>query len=299
MNTKIGVVTVTYNSADVLDDFLESIQKQTHGNFILYIIDNDSNDDTANIIDNFHDDRVVYIQNDDNVGVAAANNQGILKALEEGCDFILLLNNDTLFDKNTFEKLLKGLQDNHADIVIPKMYYYDKKDYIWCAGGNFDEIFKCDVDHIGFKEKDIGQHDEIKQVTYAPTCCMLFSKQLIDDVGLMDEKYFVYEDDVDFCYRATILKKKKMLYLPDFKFYHKVGGLTNKEKTLFLSDFSIQYMTRNKVYRCKKFFSFGTPIYLLKFFIAGNLKILMGKVYKRSFHSTRLFYTSFFKGLFY
>ena len=208
MNNKIGVVTVTYNSSDVLDDFLVSIKAQTHENFILYVIDNNSNDNTSELIENFDDSRVVYIQNSDNKGVAAANNQGIAKAFEDSCDYILLLNNDTLFADDTFEKLLKGLQEEKVDIVVPKMYYFDKKNTIWFAGGNFDKTFQCNVDHIGFREEDNGQYDEVKEITYAPTCCMLFSKKVIEDVGMMDEKYFVYEDDVDFCLELLYLKRK-------------------------------------------------------------------------------------------
>lgn len=299
MNNKIGVVTVTYNSGEVLDDFLLSIKKQTHDNFILYVIDNDSNDNTSELIENFDDSRVVYVKNSDNKGVAAANNQGIVKAFEDNCSYILLLNNDTLFADNTFENLLQNLHINNADIVVPKMYYFDDKNSIWFAGGNFDKTFQCDVNHIGFKEKDIGQYNDISQITYAPTCCMLITKETIDDVGLMDEKYFVYEDDVDYCYRATIVAKKKMIYLPNFEFYHKVGGLTNKERTSFQSDFATKYITRNRVYLCKKFFTIKTPFYLVKFIFRENLKLCLGIKYKFSFHSFRLLNSSFIKGLFF
>ncbi len=298
MKNKIGVVTVTYNSADVLDDFLDSVNTQTYKDFLLYVIDNDSKDDTAEIIGKVKDKRIVYIQNNENVGVAAANNQGIKHAFEDGCDFVLFLNNDTLFADDTFEKLLQGLKEYKADIVVPKMYYFDDREMIWFAGGDFDKTFQCDVNHIGFKEKDMGQYDEVKEITYAPTCCMLVTKETIDDVGLMDEKYFVYEDDVDFCYRATIQQKKKMICMPDFQFYHKVGGLTNKEGNTFKSDFAMKYAIRNKVYMCKKYFSLKKGAYISQFLIRENLKILFQKKYKRSWHSFILLNKSFFSGLF-
>jgi len=299
LKNKIGVVTVTYNSGNVLDDFLDSILKQTHKNFILYVIDNDSQDDTSQKIHVCDDQRIVYLQNDGNFGVAKANNQGVELAVSDACDYILFLNNDTLFADDTFEKLLNGIQIHQADIVVPKMYYFDKKDSIWFAGGNFDHFFHCDVDHISFREKDVGLYDTPKKITYAPTCCMLITSEAMHDVGLMDEKYFVYEDDVDFCYRATLLKNKTMFYLPDFNFYHKVGGLTNKEGSSGMSDFSIQYATRNRVYRCKKFFSFRVILFLVKFLLRENLKIIKGVKYKRSWHSFFVLNQSFIKGLFY
>ncbi|MDD4950728.1 glycosyltransferase family 2 protein [Sulfuricurvum sp.] len=295
----IGVVTVTFNSAHVLKDFLDSMAKQTHTNYILYVIDNASDDDTAKIISEVDDARIVYIQNDKNLGVAAGNNQGIVKAIEDGCESILLLNNDTLFETTLFEKMARTLEIHQADIIVPKMYYFDKKNILWFAGGEFDNIFQCDVSHAGFREEDNGQYDRIQTITYAPTCCMLITKQTIEDVGLMDEKYFVYEDDVDFCYRATHIMKKKMIYFPDVTFYHKVGGLTNKEGSSFKSDFAIRMMTRNKVYRCKKYFSFSKAVYLLLMLFRENLKIILQRHYKRSYKSFILMNLSFIKGMFY
>ena len=156
MNNKIGVVTVTYNSTDVLDDFLESMKNQTHQNYVLYVIDNASHDSTAQIIQALHDPHIVYIQNEENAGVAVGNNQGTVKAIEDCCNFILFLNNDTSFEPYLFDKLLKGLEEHKADIVVPKIYYSDNKTILWFAGGDFDKLFQCDVNHIGFKEEDKG-----------------------------------------------------------------------------------------------------------------------------------------------
>ena len=77
---KIGIVTITYNSADVLSPFLECIWKQSHQNFILYVIDNSSTDATLEILEKEQDSRLQLIKNESNFGVASANNQGIKKA---------------------------------------------------------------------------------------------------------------------------------------------------------------------------------------------------------------------------
>jgi len=296
MNSKIGVITVTYNSANVLSDFLSSIKTQTHNNFVLYIIDNNSQDTTSDIIKQFDDSRINYVQNSENLGVAAGNNIGIRLAMEENCDFILFLNNDTKFEENTFEKLIIGINEHGAELVAPIIYYYDKKDYIWSAGGDFDKIFKFEIYHIGFKEKDIDQYDNNRLITYAPTCCLLIKTETLREIGLFDENYFCYEDDVDFCYRATILNNKIMMCLSSFKFYHKVGALTNN-KDSFLSEFAIKYRTENFVYRCKKYFSFNKMILLLLFFFRENLKIILNKRYNRSLNTFFLFNKSYFAGI--
>ena len=94
---KIGIVTVTFNSANVLRPFLNNLFDQTFSNFDLYVIDNNSNDATTKILDELDDNRIIINKNDKNIGVAAANNVGIKKALANKCSHILLLNNDIEF----------------------------------------------------------------------------------------------------------------------------------------------------------------------------------------------------------
>src|SRR6266436_6146337 len=95
--TRIGVVTVTYNSADVLPDFLRCLSAQTHTDFLLFVIDNASHDGTVELLQAYNDSRLVIVANPDNRGVAEGNNQGIRRALEAGCFSVLLVNNDTEF----------------------------------------------------------------------------------------------------------------------------------------------------------------------------------------------------------
>ena len=92
---KIGVVTVTYNSGAVIRDFVESLLKQTHRDFLLYVIDNASTDDTVALFADYPAPRIVVVRNPSNVGVAEGNNLGIRAALRDGCTSVLLINNDT------------------------------------------------------------------------------------------------------------------------------------------------------------------------------------------------------------
>ena len=95
---KVAVITITYNSADVLRPFLNCVWKQTYHTLTLYIIDNNSKDNTLSILKENNDPRLVIIANNVNFGVAKANNQGITKALEDGFQHILLVNNDVEFE---------------------------------------------------------------------------------------------------------------------------------------------------------------------------------------------------------
>ena len=239
----IGVVTVTYNSATVIDGFMRSMLGQRHAKFLLYVIDNASTDGTRDAITRYSDDRINLVPNHDNVGVAAGNNQGIQLSLAAGCDYVLLINNDTEFDEELIGRMLEGLQRLKADMLVPKVMYFEPKDMIWCAGGYFKRGMGYVTGHSGDRSFDRGQFDAPRKVEYSPTCCMLIRAQVFHRIGVMDERYFVYGDDTDFCWRAH-LSGVTLWYDPTAILFHKVSSLTGG----YESDFTIRYATRNKVY---------------------------------------------------
>ena len=91
---KIGIITITYNSKEVLRPFLNCIWKQTYNNFILYVIDNASTDSSLIILNKEKDRRLKVIKNNNNIGVATANNQGIQMAISDKCSQIMIINNE-------------------------------------------------------------------------------------------------------------------------------------------------------------------------------------------------------------
>ena len=245
---KIGVVTVTFNSGVVLDGFMQSMLKQKHDDWILYVIDNDSKDNTLELLAAYPQDKIKVVVNKVNYGVAKGNNQGIEAALVDECDYVLLLNNDTEFNDDMFSILLNEIVLNKADMVTPKIMYFDPNNKIWCAGGEFIRVQKMIPLHTGADEIDEGQYDQSRFCSYTPTCCVLINKQTMLDVGLMDEKYFVYIDDVDWMYRAIKLNHKKLLYTAKTILLHKVSSLTGGGD----SPFTIKMCNRNVIYFLRK-----------------------------------------------
>jgi len=244
---KIGVVTVTYNSADVLPEFLDSIAVQTYSDFVVYVIDNASKDDTIAICKQRSDLPLVLVPNETNIGVAEGNNQGIRKALEAGCEYVLLLNNDTVFDGNLIAQLQSGLVEHQCAMITPKILYHDNPQQIWAAGGYFQRWLGYRVKHYGSDQRDSGRFEEVRTITYAPTCCVLVRSSVFDQIGLMDPAYFVYSDDTDFMYRAGNAGLE-IKYLPGAKVFHKVSSLTGGAA----SPFTMRYCTRNRIYFIRK-----------------------------------------------
>lgn len=246
---RIGVVTVTYNSAEVLPEFFDSLAAQTFREFTIYVVDNASKDETLRLCAGRPDLPLRILPNETNVGVAEGNNQGIRAALADGCDAVLLLNNDTVFPPELFNQLWVGMEHYGCAMTTPKMYFHSNPRRIWAAGGFFQRGFGYRTQHYGMRQMDDGQFDQVRTVTYTPTCCVLIHKEVFACVGLMDASYFVYVDDADFMYRAH--KDGKVLkYLPHAVLWHKVSALTGD-----MSPFTIRFCTRNRMYFLRKHLS--------------------------------------------
>lgn len=251
MNRKLGLVTVLYNSDGVLNGFLKSISEQEYESYVLYIVDNSVNENSTKILFellNIYnlETKLIYLPSTDNYGVAKGNNIGIKKALEDGCEYVILLNNDIEFDqKNVFNDLIKQSRDKNQPIVSPKIHYY-KTNRIWYAGCNFNKL-RVYVHHIGYKDMDNGQYDVENIFNSGPTCFILFHKDIFEKVGLMDEKYFVYMDDIDYLYRCNE-KGFQNYYYPHVLIEHKENYSTGGNN----STFSYYYILRNRIYFVRK-----------------------------------------------
>ncbi|WEK71699.1 MAG: glycosyltransferase family 2 protein [Candidatus Chryseobacterium colombiense] len=263
MSEKIGIVTVLYNSESVLEEFFETLNTQTYTNFVLYVVDNLSPDNSLLLSEKLasnYEFETVIIKNNANYGVAKGNNIGIGRAIEDQCDLILLSNNDIAIENEALIKLLTGLHEHNADMAVPKIYFYGTNT-IWAVGGGYNKRNGITVQY-GQEEEDNGQFNLDKQVTYAPTCFMLIKKEVFDSVGMMDENYFVYFDDTDFVYRA-LNKKKKLWYISDSIIQHNESTSTGK-----MSDFSVRFLWRNLIYfALKNYHSFyATYVVVYNFF---------------------------------
>ena len=244
---KIGIVTVLFNSSTVLDGFFASLAAQNMKDFHVWAIDNASTDDSVALC-RAQTEQFTVIANSTNIGVAAANNQGIHAALDAGCDYVLLLNNDVEFGPELFTLLLEGTTTCDCEMTAPIMYYFDRPRVIWAAGGKYQPLFGYRCYHLFDGVEDIGQFKSPYRAEHAPTCCVLFARSVFETVGFMDERYFVYHDDTDFmlrCWKAGL----RLYILPTATLLHKVSSLTGGGE----SEFSIRFGTRNRIYMITKF----------------------------------------------
>lgn len=239
--SRLIVVTVTYNSARVLPEFLASLKSQSFTDFEVLFIDNQSSDHSRDIVLQADDSRFKLIANNENAGFSKGCNQGICHAEQTQVPWVLLINNDTTFPNDLFERLLNTAIT--YPVVVPKMRYADPADRLWTAGGRFLRYNGFRSAHTGMGEKDTGQYDLPAKIDFAPMCCMLISTEVFQRIGYLDEQIFAYCEDTDFCIR---LHKAgiPIRYAPDALIFHKVSSLTGGTQ----SDFYVKNAAFGKAY---------------------------------------------------
>lgn len=271
-SSSVHIILLNYNGYKDTIDCIKSLQSIDYPNYKIVVVDNKSTNDSEKNIKKFikNMENVKFIQTGKNLGFSGGNNVGIKWALENNADYICLLNNDTTVEPDFLSVLVKEMESNkEIGISAGKIMYYSKPNIIWSAGGYIDEG-KCLGYHYGINCNDSDEYNIKKEVTFLTGCLQLIRADLIKKVGLYDEEYFLYMEDVDFCYRAK-LEGSKIMYVPESKIYHKVSASTGGEE----SPMVLYYMTRNVMLFNKKFRDSLTNS--MKFELYWKLKMIVDK----------------------
>lgn len=295
---KVAIITITYNSSNVIIPFLKCLSESSFKDFKLFIIDNNSVDDTVELIRKIKKIDFQIIENKKNIGVAAANNMGIKLALDQGYQKVLLSNNDLVFNKNIIADLVNFSENQSSSISSLKIMYEHDKDKIWYCGGFFNFTKGLVPEHLGIGKSDLGQYNHLKYSDYAPTCFVLFDSKVFYEIGFMDEAYFVYFDDTDFFYRVKKNGNFKLLINQKIKIFHKVGSLTSTSNARGKkSNFFISQNIQNHFYFLKKNERLYFYLFIPFLFIRYNLRTIVSNQYKFSFNTLLLVNKSIIKGI--
>ncbi|MEM3609755.1 MAG: glycosyltransferase family 2 protein [Candidatus Anstonellales archaeon] len=240
----VSIIILNYNGEKFIKRCLSSVLDTTYPRLEIIVIDNGSTDNSYEIIKQY-ESKVKLIRIPYNIGYSAGNNLGI--KVSKG-DYIVLLNNDTIVNPSWISELVKVAEsDQSIGILGCKVYYLGTK-IIQHAGGKLN-IYSDTLPHTGAFEKDHGQYNEIKDVDYVSGVAMMINRKIIEKIGLLDVDYFLYWEDVDYCYRA---KKAgyRVVYVPTAIIYHYEGGSAGKREA-----FKRLLLERNRVLFVLKNFS--------------------------------------------
>lgn len=221
---KLHIIVVLYNSAGALPGFLRSLLAQTMTDWRVIAVDNRSHDAAPSLVEACGDRRVRLIRNSTNLGFARAANQGLRAAACEGAETFVVFNPDTLFAPDFLAGLLDRQRATGALVMAPRIMWADQPGQAWYAGGRFtaDWVFR----NVHEPYDPLEQFS--RNVDFASGCCLMLSREVLELVGLLDERFFVYWEDVDYCLR---LRRHgiAITYVPDLVLLHEGGASSGGE----------------------------------------------------------------------
>ena len=191
------------------------------------------------------DFRFVIIENKSNLGFAAGNNIGIRLLLERSMKYVLLLNNDTILGEEAFAKLVHGMDQLSAcACMVPQIRYADDPHRIWNCGARWTWL---GTPRYYYAEADVSALDGVGpfQVEMVSGCALIIKSAWLATHGLLSERFFFGEEDIELSWRMRAMGKGTMLCLPEAVIYHKVGAsLTRKSDVGLLPKVYIGYLNR-------------------------------------------------------
>ena len=212
------------------------------------------------------DAALILIQIGENLGFAGGNNVGLRYALaRDDFDYVWLLNNDTVIKPNALTEMVKRMQEKpEAGICGSTLPYYYEPEKIWALGGATYNKWRARTKCLGHDQptnqaidSKLIEHD----IDFIAGASMLVSRSFLKDIGLINEEYFLYFEELDWAARAW--KKYSMVYAPNSTVYHKVGVSTKTLDKLGKSSISEKLVRRNRVLLTRKYFIWVLPTVLL------------------------------------
>src|SRR6185437_8299738 len=215
----VSIVILNWNSYQMTSDCVRSLEKIDFPNYEVVLVDNGSHDGSPDQLAREFP-HIRLLRNKQNLGFAGGNNVGIRDALERNPDYLLLLNNDTVVAPNFLSELVQVAEsDAMIGLLNPKIYYFDPPDRIWYAGGirKPGRVFPI---HLGLRQRDDGSYNQLKEVSFITGCALLIKTEVVQQIGLLDELFFLSFEDADWSMRASRAGFKQY-YVPASVIWHK------------------------------------------------------------------------------
>lgn len=238
---KVTVLILSFNGIDLLFDSITSYLNNNYPNFDVIVIDNGSTDGTEEFVKNKWNN-VRVLRTEINLKYSGGFNFGLDFCFNENnADYVLITNNDVKVDENVITELVKVSEANHnIGFTTGKVYYYDQPNILQTVG-KYEDLIRWNGPHIGAKEFDKGQYDEISERHFIDDIYMLVKKRVYSELGGYDTNYEIQCEEWDWQARA---KKHgiKMFYTPFAKLWHKESMTIGKKSSL-----KGYYDTRNPI----------------------------------------------------
>ena len=238
---RVAIIVLNWNGLSDTLDCLKSLAQLDYPNHRVVVVDNGSTDGSVSIIrEQFP--KMTLIENSENMGYAGGNNVGLHHVMAQGEDYALLLNNDTVVDPG-FARVLVDAAEAEPTVGIagPTIYYHECPDVIWSAGGGIDWQ-QGSTRMVGLNERDEGQFGaEPRAVDFIAGCAMLVRRAVLEQAELLDERFFAYYEETEWCVRAARVGFQ-IVHVPLAHIWHKISPAAQADSPLVH-----YYMTRNRL----------------------------------------------------
>ena len=238
---RVAIILLNHNGLQLTRDCLRSLLAIDYPDYRVFVIDNGSARDESVPLTAEFGDSIDIRRNQEALGFCVGNNQGMRLALEQGFDYLLLLNNDTRVERSFLTELVQLMEsDPRIGVVGPKVLDFNQPPGVDTVGGDLNLWI---ARHVHFRRP----YPEVRTgLTFINGCAFLLRRQAVEQVGLLDEDYYAYWEEGDYCLR---LRRAgwRIACDPRSVIYHK-GGQTNR----YLSNLYIYYMVRNGFLCMKK-----------------------------------------------
>lgn len=288
MKIELSIIIVNRNTKDLLEHSIHSIYNNTLDiNYEIIVVDNGSIDGSQEKIKNQFRD-VILIQNNSNVGFSTANNQGI--RISKGT-YILLLNSDTIILKDAIKKLVEFLVTHEeAAIVGPKLLF--ENGTVQCCYGSFPNL-RSEIARALLLEEKLNKRRTLndKRLKYSKPfeadwisgACFMFRKSILKEIGELDERFFLFNEEVDFCLRTRKAGWKVFCH-PDAEIIHYKGKTTQKAYYVLIAsryESRLKYAEKHYGYLRRLIFRMIVVFALLFRILIGSFLVFSGEAEKK------------------
>jgi len=276
MITELMIVILNMDLRDDTLELIDSLLKAGASPEKIILVDNGSKDGSVEAVREIYGNTIHILDNPENIGSAAGNNQGFDLAYRLGAEWVLLLNNDTIVSEDFFDQIDLALAENHDYVILsPAIFYYSDPEILWHLGA-YAIPGTLLARNLYQKKKIPDNLPRIFPVDFVTTCAILIHKKVYQTIGLFDPQYIIYWEEVDFCHRAREAGYK-IAILTQAKLWHKVSKTMGKQKprTRYL-------ITRNMIfYTRKNAHGFEWPIMISYLFVRLVITFLKDIVFGR------------------
>lgn len=260
---KIFIIILNFNGGDDILSCLDSLQlikKPTSWKKEVIVVDNASTDGSVKKIESKYR-KIKVFRNKKNLGFATGNNIGIRYALKRNADAVMLLNQDTAAEKTFLEPLLK----NPADVVGPVIKFKRGRRWLYDYGGRVNWLIGRTSHQESYR---LSKKPDFQDPDYISGCAMLIKRPVFEEVGLLDERFFLYFEDADFCLRAKRAGFKIAIGL-ESKILH------NLDKGERKSLFRVYHLLRSNLIFINRYISFWRRPLAYLYWWALSIKVLL------------------------